>query len=155
MGNVLRQDQLGERLLRHRGTALLFHQRFPRLAFGPLAAVVVVGPAHLAVPTAEVEAQQLLRGFDLFCGHNFRKHQEQRQRNPAEITQAHPLAAAVVLAVQVCLAKAATAAMVEPMALTQPAMEPGVVVAVAEQMEGTDLMDICGLLTGALTDGNF
>jgi hypothetical protein len=26
--------------------------------------------------------------------------------------------------------------------------------AVVEQMEGTDLMDICGLLTGALTDGN-
>ena len=54
-----------------------------------------------------------------------------------------------------CLAKAATAAMAGPTELTQPAMALGVVVEVAQQMEGTGLMDICGLLTGALTDGNF
>jgi hypothetical protein len=58
-----------------------------------------------------------------------------------------------------CLEKAETAVVMQPEQLkteqTQPAMELGVAVAVVMEMEGTDLMDICGLLTGALTDGNF
>jgi hypothetical protein len=47
---------------------------------------------------------------------------------------------------------AAMAALMEP---TQPDMALAAAAAAVQQTEGTDLMDICGLLTGALTNGYF
>ena len=84
------------------------------------------------------------------CGPLFQKHQRILLASESET----PHAEAVVLEETAYSAKAATAAMVVPTALTQLAMALGVVVEVAQQTEGTDLMAICGLLTGALTDGN-
>ena len=72
---------------------------------------------------------------------------------------ARHLMVAVGLAVLVFLAEAVAAAVMHPEQLKTEARllvtELGVVVAVVMEMEGTGLMAICGLLTGALTDGNF
>jgi hypothetical protein len=99
--------------------------------------------------------QQQSQTLGLIFGLLLRRHLRSFLPAEPETALAESRAEAAVSVALAFLVKAATAAMVVPTALTQPAMALGVVVEVAQQMEGMDLMDICGLLTGALTDGNF
>ena len=107
-------------------------------------------------PTPEVTVALWQREYSAHTfGLNFQKLQQHLQQAEPETLRAPSRAEAAGSVALACLAKAATAAMVVPTELTQPAMALGAVGAAVQQTEGTDLMDICGLLTGALTDGNF
>jgi hypothetical protein len=93
--------------------------------------------------------------FGRIFGPRFLKRQQIFQPEELGTPQELSLAEAVGLAVLAFLAKAATEATVVLMGPTQPATVLEVAEVAAQQTEGTDLMDTCGLHTGALTDGNF
>jgi hypothetical protein len=118
-----------------------------------LAGVLPVALDRQPELTAVVKHQQS-QTFGLIFGLLFLRRLGTFLPAEPETLRAPSHAEAAVSVALACLVKAETEATVEPTALTQPAMALEVVVEVAQQMEGTDLMDICVLLTGALTDGN-
>jgi len=98
---------------------------------------------------------QALQTFGRIFGLLFLKRQQISQPAEPGTLRAPYLAVAAVSAVLAYLAKAATVATVDRMALMQPATGLEVAEVAVQQTEGMDLMDICGLHTGAPTNGYF
>jgi hypothetical protein len=135
---------------------LLFHQIY---FLTPKAVQAVAEQAHLGLMgplAAHSQAAELIPAGGLVCQTPAGLRQPQA-RVGTQALELHMVAAGS--AALACLEKAETAVVMQPEQLKTEAQLLVTEQAAAERVvvgpEGTDLMDICGLLTGALTDGNF